>query len=493
MEEAYEEKSGFMGGVAKVLNVGGGAVVFMYDMTSDGLGQAWSLAKKTPVLPDKIVDVFASAFGVVKHSKTKHVEEKIQDYERKIQALYFEIGKEGANYGGDESALETEPIKQLIADVREYEKEIERLKIRIVEIKEQKRADALKRKEVRKSAQLAKRRVRVADEKVQKRVQSAIAKAVRHAEFETRSEREIFDKVANDLLDTEIEIKVLAAAELGKIGNEAAVPILVEAVKFGDPDLTSETTNSLIMIGDVRAIPVFKENANDAKYRVRIGCLRGLYKLAEDQEAIPVLIAALRDEHPEVRRTAATFIGWKDYQDAVPSLVQCLRDEDVRVRKAAVSSLANIKDSTAVSSLIRVLGDKDIEIREKALEAIRVISGEEITFDVNASGKALTEAINNLRDQWQQERIGEGDMAEAAVEEEAAEEVAEVAEAEEAPEAEEPEAETPEESEESKFTEEKLMRMIKSELLDLCAELDIEYDEKQTKAELTQLILKEKE
>jgi hypothetical protein len=217
---------------------------------------------------------------------------------------------------------------------------------------------------------------------------------------------EIFSKVAGDFLDSEMEIKCLAAAELGKIGNTAAVPILLEAVKFENLDLTSEVINSLITIGDARAIPLFKQEVVSSKHRVRIGCLRGLYKLADNEDAMPLLIEALRDGHPEVRRTALTFIGWKDYTGAVPSVIQCLRDGEPRVRRAAVSTLANLKDGAAVPHLINVLGDKDIEVREKALEALKVISGEDISFDIHASRSALIEAINSFKDWWQKERIG---------------------------------------------------------------------------------------
>ncbi|HIJ58052.1 MAG TPA: hypothetical protein HPP41_00085 [Deltaproteobacteria bacterium] len=465
MENAYHERSGFMGGVARVLNAGGSAAVYAYDVTSAAVVKALSVAKEAPVLPEKVMRIFTSGIGLVRPSETKHLDErigeyekKIQEYEKKIKKLYLQIGKEGADYSGDMSALETEPIKNLIANVREYEKEIQRLQGRIVEIKGQGKADVLRRKELKKAAQSAKKRVKVttADEKVKKKVESAIAKAVRYGKFDARSEREIFDKVANDLLDSEMEIKLLAAAELGKIGNKAAVPILMEAVGFDNSDLASEIINSLITIGDSRAIPLFKEKAPDPKYRVRIGCLRGLYKLAKDEEAMPVLVKALRDEHPEVRRAAATYIGWKDYADAVPALAQCLRDEDARVRKAAVSALANIKDISAVLPLIKVLGDKELEIREKAFEAVSVISGGEITFDVHASGKALKEAINNLRNWWQQERLGKVDIGEP------------------------------------ELTEGKLIKMTKAELLSICKEHGIECDEKQTKAEIVQLILGEK-
>ena len=571
MENQLEEyeRSGVKGGVASVLNFGGNALVYAYDVTTGAFGKIFSVVKKTPVVPEKAFDMFAGGFGILKPSEIKGIQEKIRVYEKKIKDLYYLIGKEGATYSGHESALETEPVKKLMADVREYEKEIQRFQGRMVEIKKQKSEEALRRKSRRRAVPSVEKKKIVDATKVKKTVESAIAKASRHGEFETRSEMEIFDKVANDLLDNDIEIKVLAAAELGKIGNEAAVPILMEAAKFDNPDLISEIINSLIMLGDSQAIDLFKEKAADAHYRVRIGCLRGLYKLAEDKDAMPVLTGALRDEHQEVRRTAATFIGWKDYSDAVPALVQCLKDDDARVRKAAVSAVANIKDESSVLPLINVLKDKDIEIREKALEAVKVISGEEISFDVHASGSELKGAISNLRDWWQKDRLSKAEIAEEIDEAEAGEEVEEVAagtetageaeevsaDAEVAGEAEEAEVEgeaaeeveevsadagiageaeeegeAPEEAEEvsadawtageaeeegeaaeeaeevladaeaeeeaegvaeeePEFTEEKLMRMLKTELFTICQGLGIECDESMTKAEISRLIL----
>jgi len=507
--EEYE-RSGVMDGVATVLNAGGTAMVYVYDVTVGAFGKLYSAVKKTPVVPEKAFNLVVDGFGIMKPSETKRLAEKIKEYEKKIRGLYYEIGKEGATYTGNESAMETEPVQKLLVNVREYENEIERLQTRIVEIKETKKAEALKKRRVRKAAPPAEKREKVDVAKVKKTIESAIAKAVRHGQFDTRSEAETFDKVASDLLDNEVEIKILAAAELGKIGNEAAVSILMEAAMFDIPVLTSEIINSLITLEDPKAIPLFKEKADDDNYRIRIGCLRGLYKLAEDEEAMPVLIEALRDDHQEVRRTAATFIGWKDYGDAVPALVQCLKDDDVKVRKAAVSAVANIKDESTMLPLINVLGDKDIEIREKALEAINVISGEEVTFDVKASGSALKEAINNLRDWWQEERIRKVSVPdteataepEAAVMAEAAETIEdtadEVTEPEAAEEAEAVEAEPAEEAEagaeaeaepEPEYTEDKLMRMVKTDLLVLAQDLGIECDESMIKAEITRLIL----
>ena len=532
--QKQEERSGVMGNVAGILNAGGSVVVYAYDITSGAVGRLFSVVKKAPVVPTKAYDLVVGGLGIVKPGGARKIEERIKAYEKKIKGLYYEIGKEGAKHKDLADPLQTEPVQKLISDVREYEKEIQRLQGSIVEIREERKEEALRKKQKIAQAQVTAQKAKVSDEQVLKSLAEAIEKAIKQGVFQSSSERAIFDKVATDLLDREMEIKTLATAELGKMGNRAAVPILIEAARFNHPDLTSEVINSLISIGATEAIALFKEKVNDPKYRVRIGCLRGLFKLAGDDEAIPLLTDALRDEHPEVRRSAATFLGWKDCTDAVPALVQCLSDKEAKVRKSAVSALANIKDDSSVPPLFRVLGDKDLEIREKALEAIRLISGEEIAFHVQASGNELNKAINDLRNWWQEKRLGDLDvsgpeapeadikgnaLAEVAKEAEEPKEVAAEAKAEEetvepadfapGPEIPEPDAAAPilaEADEEvdgepedleteaastemQPYTELGLMKMLKSELLSICEQLGIECDESLTKAQIAERIL----
>jgi HEAT repeat protein len=334
------------------------------------------------------------------------------DHEDGTQTLPDEIGKPEAPPPEAENPREVEAAQHLAAEVQEYKKEIQQLKDRIAELEAHKTEEAPPRHERDEDAGKAGETEKTSPEQINRAIAAAIQESLRHGVFETMSERAIFDKVANDLLDSEMEIKILAATELGKMGNEAAVPLLCEVAGFDQPSLTSEVINSLINLGDSRAIPLFKDKVNDPKYRVRIGCLRGLYKLGSDQEARPFLVEALGDEHPEVRRTAATFIGWKDYAEAAPALAESLRDEDDRVRKAAISSLANIKDESSVLPLIKVLGDRDPEVREKALDAIKIMSGKDLSFDIHASGDALAEAIEAVRDWWQKERLNKVDLTE---------------------------------------------------------------------------------
>ncbi|MBF0100831.1 MAG: HEAT repeat domain-containing protein [Desulfobacterales bacterium] len=413
IDKENPERSKVMNGLARTINVIGGASIIVYDATANLVEKLYSGIKKTPELTSKVRGMFVKGNPFDGYKEVRHIHHKIAEHEKQIKNLYFEIGKEGSKSQETESAMASEIVGKLIQDVRDHENEILRLKKRIVEFKEDKAAEVLRKKEIKKEAKLNKLRERAqkqkaSDEDITRSLESIIKKAIKSAEFESRSQADIFNKVIHDLLDPEMEIKCLAAAELGKIGNKAAVPVLMEMVKYDHSELTSEVINSLINIDDSRALPLFKEQMSSSKYRVRIGCLRGLYKLAKDDEAMPFLIDALRDDHPEVRRIALTFIGWKDYSEATPSVLQCLRDEEVRVKKAAISALANIKDETAVLPLIKLLPDKDLEIREKAYEAIKVITREEIVFQIHATGNELKDSVDQLLKWWEKTRLERG-------------------------------------------------------------------------------------
>lgn len=478
MENEKPKRSGFLGFAVRVLNEAGGAIVDIYDLSSKSIGMASCTLKKAPVLPEKLKEILTRSRGGAKPVETSRIKAKIKKKEKKIDELYCEIGKEGAKHidSDPEEPLETEAVKNLISDVREYEKDIQRLQTRITELEEEKKEPPMQKASRREAKRTKEKEVPAA-----LAVRLAIKNALRHGVFESGSDQAVFEKAANDLLDKDIEVKILAATELAKMKNKAVVPILIEAIKFDDPYLVSEAINALINIGDLRAVPLFKEKATDSHHRVRVACLRGLYKLAEDDDdVVPFLVDALKDEHPDVRKTAVTFIGWKENVDTVSGIVQCLRDDDDRVCKAAVSALANMKDEAAVLPLIRTLENKNLEIKKKALEAIKMITGEEVAFDFQASGDALTEAIDNMMDWWQKKRLGEVEIARPEEGGKASE-----------PEAHgEPEQEVAEEkAKEEVPTEETLNKKLKSELIAICTGLGIECDESLKKSEIIQLIL----
>ncbi|KJU84231.1 chromosome segregation protein, partial [Candidatus Magnetobacterium bavaricum] len=245
-----KQRTGFMGGVAKALNATGSFMVSAYDVSADftvamsvavynQLKKTPELLKKTPDLWEKTVDLLSFTPAIasktkdlfvggiskikIKKDEAGELEDKIYDYEEKIKGLFYEIGQEGASA----EKLDSDKAKKLVSDVREYEKEIQRLKLRISELEDVKKSEKLKKQEKKaeekKAAELkvTRKKPKLVDTgTVNSNIKSKTDKAVKQGEFDTDSDRAIFSKIAADMLDSDMEIKILSAAELGKIGNK---------------------------------------------------------------------------------------------------------------------------------------------------------------------------------------------------------------------------------------------------------------------------------
>jgi len=327
-----------------------------------------------------------------------------------------------------------------------------------------------------------------------------------------------------------MEIKVLAAVELGRMRCGAAVNVLKEALKYDDPRLTLEIVRSLSAIGDFRALPILFEQVASPNYLVRIEALIGLCTLGSDDEVMLVLLEALKDKHPEVCRTAVTLLGWRKEFDAVSALVECIDNPSEETRKAIISALLAIGDRSALPALIDLLGDKSREVREKALAAIRDLTNEDISFEVETRGRQLTEATERVRERFQETSVSDTPAEVMQAISQRTEPVSESShlpsqetEEEEAAEEEGPlqelqkEIEIPidtveekvileivsakirEKSKSSKpqnlklYSEERLKKMIRPQLLSLCKSLNIECDYTDTKAQIISRILEHKE
>ncbi len=104
---------------------------------------------------------------------------------------------------------------------------------------------------------------------------------------------DVVQKWIQRLDNPDIELSVMAAAKLGKMGDRMAVPPLIENLR----------TRTAI---------------------IRASCARALGELG-DPAAIPVLIEALRDQDQSVSYTAADALGQIGSNKAVPALMQIMK------------------------------------------------------------------------------------------------------------------------------------------------------------------------
>ena len=232
------------------------------------------------------------------------------------------------------------------------------------------------------------------------------------------------------LKDPDFDMRASAAVALGEIKSDKAVRSLIqefeninsyinelcnvecdteeheEVIGNHIQDATYALDNiayALGNIGDDKAVPILLQELNDPDSGVRasvanaLGCIRA-------KCAIPALIEALEDNDYWVRESvvdALSNIG----DAAVPALRKAVKYLDFDACVSAIEALSKIATDAAVSALREACEHPEPDVRESAIEAIEEITNADVTtprelknqrqneFDIS---QKWTQAINEI-------------------------------------------------------------------------------------------------
>lgn len=162
------------------------------------------------------------------------------------------------------------------------------------------------------------------------------------------------------LRDPDPKVRVQAAIDLSNLGPKArpALPALFELLKDKDASVRARAVASITQISFVdekkmlrpveeidqkilqALIPFIEDKALEVR-RTAIGAVG--YGREKSKEAVPKLIAAMKDG--QTRTHAITCLGaiGPDAKAAVPALREALKDEKMAVRMAAARALTAIQ------------------------------------------------------------------------------------------------------------------------------------------------------
>jgi HEAT repeat protein len=148
--------------------------------------------------------------------------------------------------------------------------------------------------------------------------------------------------------------RAFAAELLGRVGNTAAVPALLEtiqATKAEDADVREIALRALARIADPRAVVPLAEALRKAEVWLAPRVADILARHGET--AVEPMIAFLEEttQHP-ARAWAANILGEVRATRAFPALVRALDDLDDEVRAKAAAALGKLDDHRAVTYLL---------------------------------------------------------------------------------------------------------------------------------------------
>ncbi len=165
---------------------------------------------------------------------------------------------------------------------------------------------------------------------------------------------------------TDDDLRIIAAAALGNLGDKRAAPPLIALLTDDSAGLRETAVEALGSLKAENSIAALSELLNDADTDVRIAVTKALSGMGAG--ALAPLQTALRDTESSVRDAAAEGLGNIGDHAAVPALVAALADLELnppylRQRAAAESRLTIIRalgqmkgDRRAIAALFDLLG-----------------------------------------------------------------------------------------------------------------------------------------
>jgi len=233
-------------------------------------------------------------------------------------------------------------------------------------------------------------------------------KDVRVAVFQNEADRIIFKSALSDIAGHDVSVRADGVRTMAGIRHDLSVKaIIAQMAREPSPKVRQECIKALTTLEKKEGLSTIVHALKDQAALVRLAAIWGLYRLA-GAECAPALIKLFSDEDEEIRRRAATCIGWLGKDTFAVKLLPLLADRSISVRRAVVEAMGNLRSRQVVSNLIECMNDPEESIRKAVLAALERITGKKMSqrFSINEKSRQLL--IERWRAWWKEVRSGQG-------------------------------------------------------------------------------------
>ena len=153
--------------------------------------------------------------------------------------------------------------------------------------------------------------------------------------------------------------------------REAVIAGLVHALGDLHVGVQEAALEALVAQGGSEVARQFFSLLKNDDSTIRNLAVEGLQRLAG--VAVDVLVAAINDPDPHIRKIIADLLGQEEDSEVVRHLTQLLTDCCANVRTAAAISLGCVRHPDAVPALLQACHDDELWVRFCAIEALGMI------------------------------------------------------------------------------------------------------------------------
>ncbi len=205
------------------------------------------------------------------------------------------------------------------------------------------------------------------------------------------------------LNDKVIEVKLLAAWALGRIGDPDIIVPCMEALVNTSRMAGLRLSSTVFELGE-KSIPVLINTLDHENASVRLLAVHLLGELKATTALDKIILKTVGDEDKEVRLAAYKALGSLEKAEAFDCLLTGLDDPLWEVRTQAAKALGRIKLPRAIEPLVKALDDRKWWVRRNAGEALTKLGtkGKEALQNV-LTRPNTSEETKNMARQWLEE------------------------------------------------------------------------------------------
>src|SRR3989442_5618051 len=177
------------------------------------------------------------------------------------------------------------------------------------------------------------------------------------------------------LRSNDVTLRSDAAHQLGKLGDERAVPVLVEALSDSDEYVRKSAVTALRRIGGPAAMEGLRQALADRSEQVVLQAVNGLRDM-RDREAVEPLIRVLTRRERSLQ-LAATDALIRIGADAVGPLMEAFKDRAVRRRIGnQIWKILVDMGTKSIDPLLQMLTDENQYVRLTAISVLGRTGGQ---------------------------------------------------------------------------------------------------------------------